>query len=529
MYFTSLGFLLFVTIVFILFYTICRKYQWQLLLVASYIFYALADIKFLPYILFTTISTYFIAIKLENIEDKSKAKIDLEDDKFIKKEIKANTKSTKLKFTALGLVLNFGLLGIVKYTNFIISNINQLVVNLGNSEPIGFMHIILPMGISFYIFKSMSYLIDVNRGKYKAQRNPFKFALYLSFFPQIIQGPISRFDYISKSLFETKKFEEEKIYHAIERILWGLFKKLVIADRLLVAVKVLISDTEQYQGMYVFVLMLMYTYQLYADFTGGIDITIGIGELFGVSMEENFKRPYAARNITDFWRRWHITMGTWFKDYLFFPISVSKPFRDLNKFSRKVFGDNIGKKVPVYLVTTITWFATGLWHGASWNFIVWGLLNGFVIILSQEMKPIFDKFHEKFDVKERKSFIIFQIIRTFFIVSAIRLLDVYRNVGITFAMFFGMFKFSNLNIFSDGSLLEIGLSIFDYIVLGVGFIIIVTISNIQEYKGVSVRKSLESCNWKLRHTIYSILFISIVMLGAYGSGYDVSQFIYNQF
>lgn len=529
MLFTSLEFLGFVSLIFVLYYTLFQSFQWQLLLLASYVFYAIADVSYLKYILVTSLISYFAGILLDNHLIKQERSLSLNESEISKeekKQIKSQGKAYRNRIIIIAVLINLLILGYVKYTNFLIFNLNSVLGGFGK-EPIGFMDIALPMGISFYIFKSVSYLIDIKRGKYKAQRNFFKFALYVSFFPQLVQGPISRYDFISKTLFAKHKFDEKNTYHAIERILWGLFKKLVIADRLSIAVRTLVANPEQYDGMYVFLLMLFYTFQLYGDFTGGIDITIGISQLFGIKSEENFEVPYSARNVADFWRRWHISMGTWFKDYVFYPLSLSSFMRKINKLSRKLFGDGFGKRFPVHLVSMITWFITGLWHGSTWNFIVWGLLNGLVIVISQELEPLYKKFHQKHDVLEKPAYILFQQIRTLLIVSVIRLLDIYRNVGMTFAMVMGIFTFKNLSLFTDGSLFEFGLRPSDYIVLFFAWIAVITVSKLQ-LKG-DVREYLDEKNWKMRHLLYICLFLSIVIFGAYGKGYDVSQFIYNQF
>ncbi|HOB20919.1 MAG TPA: MBOAT family O-acyltransferase, partial [Candidatus Atribacteria bacterium] len=254
------------------------------------------------------------------------------------------------------------------------------------------------MGISFYTFQTMGYIIDVYRGKHPAERNFFKLALFVSFFPQLIQGPISRFSDLAQTLYKEHSFDSRNISFGIQRILWGYFKKVVLADRILVAVNTLIKNPDTYQGAYVLIGMLFYAYQLYADFTGGIDITIGIAQVLGIEVKENFHRPYFSKNIVEYWRRWHITMGTWFRDYLFYPLSVSKPMLNISKHSRRLFGEALGKRIPVYLSTFIVWFATGIWHGASWNFIVWGLMNCVVILISQELKPFYDWFHSRFNV-----------------------------------------------------------------------------------------------------------------------------------
>ena len=296
------------------------------------------------------------------------------------------------------LFLNLGILAVLKYTNFAIANINFFLDAFHAGEPISFKNMILPMGISFYTFMAVGYLVDVYRGKYPAKKGLFSFALFISFFPQVIQGPISRFDDVSDDMWADHKFDRRAVSFGLQRILWGFFKKLVIADRILTAVNMIIHDPATYDGIYVFLGMMFYALELYADFTGGIDITIGTAELFGIHLKENFHRPYFSKNIAEYWRRWHITMGTWFTDYIFYPISVSEPMLKFNKFARKHFGEYIGKRMPVYTASAVVWFATGIWHGAAWNFIVWGMMNFVVLMISQELEPCYKRFHKHFSV-----------------------------------------------------------------------------------------------------------------------------------
>ncbi len=530
MLFTSYSFIIFITIIFILYYTIPKGLQWVLLLAASYLFYSLMSIKFLFYILFTTITTYFIGIKigeLHNIHSNyladHKASLSREE----KKSYRAFMKSRLWKWLLVCLLLNFGLLVIAKYTNFTIENINGILELIGSSKRLTFWNIALPMGISFYTFKTMSYIIDVYRGKYPPEKNIFKFALFVSYFPQLIQGPISRFDDLSETLFTEHSFDRKNLNFGLQRIMWGFFKKLVIADRMLVAVNTIIRDPEAYQGIFVFLGMLFYTYQLYADFTGGIDITIGISEVLGIKVRENFERPYFSKSITEFWRRWHITMGTWFKDYLFYPLSVWKPMLNFAKFSRNKFGNNFGKKLPVYLTTLIVWFTTGLWHGANWNFIAWGLTNGIVIIISLECKPFYNWFHNKFKVGGTFGFRLFQIIRTTLLMSAIRLFDLYRDVPMTLRMFGTIFTKPNIHMLFNGSLANLGLSLSDYFILLLGFVVLLIVSLVQ--RTGSVRGKIAESNMVVGYALNYALIIAILIFGAYGIGYDANQFIYNQF
>lgn len=544
MLFTSYEFLGFLLILFPLYYLIPKKGQWMLLLGASYIFYFMAGAYCLLYILATTVTVYLLGRKMEDLREEQgsylkehKAELGKEE----KKAYKSGIKRRQWRALLAGLFINLGILAVVKYTNFAIYNVNMALHFFGSARQFGFFDIALPMGISFYTFQALGYLIDVYRGTSKAERNPFRFALFVSFFPQLVQGPISRFHDLEKTLYAEHPFDRKTVSLGLQRILWGFFKKLVIADRMLVGVNEIIKNPESYGGAYVFAGMMFYALELYADFTGGIDITIGVAQVLGVTVTENFNRPYFSKSIKEYWRRWHITMGTWFTDYIFYPISVCKPMLKFSKFSREHFGEVIGKRMPVYLSSFAVWFATGIWHGASWNFIVWGLGNWAVIMISQEFTPLYQKFHEKvngrinrnreadrqFVLENNGVYRLFQILRTLLLMSCLRSFDCYRDVPLTFRMFGSMFTGGNWHILWDGSLLALGLSALDYGILVAGLVLLASVSLVQR-KG-SVRERIAAKAYPVRFAVWFGLFLAVLLMGAYGVGYDASQFIYNQF
>lgn len=534
MLFTSYSFIGFITLVFILYYTFPKKWQWQFLLAASYVFYFIASPSYLIFIGVTTVSTYFVGLKLDALLavqgeylKANKGAITREE----KKAYKAQMKHRMWKWLLACLLFNLGILAVLKYTNFMIANINGVLNAFHSDGQLSFVNLVLPMGISFYTFQTMGYIIDVYRGTCKAEKNLFRLALFVSFFPQLVQGPISRFSDLAKSLYERHDFDTRVVAYGLYRILWGYFKKMVVADRILPAVTTIIQDPDTYQGAFVLVGMLFYALELYADFTGGIDITIGIAETMGITVTENFERPYLSKNIKVYWKRWHITMGTWFTDYIFYPISVCKPMLKFSKFSRNKFGDFIGKRVPVYLSSFVVWFTTGIWHGASWNFIVWGLMNFVVIMISQECEPLYKKFHKRFDVKGKKWYGAFEIIRTVLLMSSLRMFDCYRDVPLTFRMFGNMFTHFNPMALNASAFLGLGLTGADYLVLVIGLAVMIAVSLLEEKKGGShgVRDRIFALPAVWKYAIFAVLVIVVILFGAYGIGYDQSQFIYNQF
>ncbi len=277
---------------------------------------------------------------------------------------------------------------------------------------------ILPLGISFYTFQACGYLIDVYRGKIQPDQNLGKFALFVSFFPQMVQGPISRYDELANQLFSPKKFDLPRIQNALQLFFWGLFKKLVIADRVAILVNTIFDNQQEYKGLVLLLGSLMYCIQIYTDFSGGIDIARAVAEGLGITLTNNFARPFFANSIENFWRRWHITLSSWTRDYIFYPLSLSKSFAKMGRTTRKVFGNEIGKKIPTLLAMIITFLVIGIWHGPNWKFVVYGLYNGGLIItgmiLEQPARNLISKMGIPTNVFIWK---LFQVIGTLILLS----------------------------------------------------------------------------------------------------------------
>ena len=530
MLFTSYEFLLFLLVVFVIYYLIPSKWQWAFLLVASYIFYAIASPLYLIFISVTGVTVYLAAVMMEEKSKQNaqyfksvRANLTREERKALKSRQKRKVRNIFLA----SLLLNLGILAVLKYANFTIVNINAMLRTFGSNARLGKVDLVLPMGISFYSFQAVSYLIDVYNGRVKAQRNPFRLMLFVSFFPQLVQGPISRYGDLSQTLYGPHKAEKKNITFGLQRILWGFFKKLVIADRILPGVKAIIAHPGKYDGEFAFIGMLFYALELYADFTGGIDITIGTAEVLGIRVQENFIRPYFSKSIKEYWKRWHISMGNWFTDYVFYPLSVSHALQKLGRWSRKHLGTAVGKRVPVYLASFLVWLATGIWHGAAWNFVAWGLGNFVIIMISQELEPLYLRFHEKTHVEGKTWWKAIQILRTFLIMSCLRMFDCYRDVPLTFRMFGSMFTDFHITDLNASNFLSLGMSGFDYLILVMSVILLISVSVIQ--RSGSVREKIAARPYLLQCLIWAGLFLAVILLGAYSIGYDANQFIYNQF
>lgn len=532
MAFTSLAFLLFAAITLLVYFTVPKPAQWCVLLAASYLFYFFAGAEYLIFICFTTVVSYLAARVMQARSDAEDAYVEANRktlEKSERKAFRAREKKKRFRILLLALFLTLGVLAVLKYTGFVLSGVRSVWTSLGN-KPFAIPSLLLPLGISFYTFQSVGYLIDVYRKKARAEKNLARFALFVSFFPQLIQGPISRFSDLGDQLFAEHKFSREQFFAGLLRVAFGCFKKLVVADTAMIGVRTLVENNAgnfSYQGVYVFLLILLYSAQIYGDFTGGIDITIGLAEMMGIRLAENFNRPFSSRSTKEYWRRWHITMGSWFSDYIFYPLSLSPKMQKLSKWSRAHLGMAIGQRVPVYLATIVTWFLTGLWHGAGLNFIVWGLLNCLVILVSQELQPLYDRFHRAFPkLATNRAWIFFQCARTFLLMGLIRSLDCYRNVGLTFRLWLSMFTAGNWGELFRGGLFSFGLTAWDFGVLLGGVLLITAVSTLG--KDAPLRHRIAKRPLLLCATLCA-LFLLILIFGSYGIGFDASDFIYAQF
>lgn len=502
MRFTMVSFALFAAVLLLLYYRIPKCWQWKLLLAASFCFYLWAGVEYLVFILFSVLTSFGTALQMErNRESLREQGI----------AFKALIKKKNRVWLTVCLLLNFAVLAVCKV--FLIVPTGDCFLSLG-----------LPLGISFYLFQTMGYVIDVYRGSVKAERNPFQFALFASYFPQLIQGPISKFSQLAPQLYSPHEYDGKQVSFGLQRMLWGYFKKLVIADRIAVAVATL--KAPEYTGTSFFVLTVFYAVQIYGDFTGGIDIALGLSQALGITLPENFIRPFFSKNIAEYWRRWHISLGAWMKDYIFYPISVSKPILRLSKAARKRWG-NFGKRLPVYVASVATWFVTGIWHGLTPNFVLWGMLNCFFIVLSEEFSPLYHRFHARFHLKEKKWYGGLEMLRMFVLMNLIRICDLFPDVGEYVRRIGSLVTTFNFHILWDGTLMKLGLSGLDYMILALGIMVMFTVSLFQEKKG-SVREILWS-KPKLRYCLLFVLFLVILLMGSYGVGYNAASFIYNQF
>lgn len=346
MLFNSINFALFLPVVFMLYWFVAGKNvkaQNILLLIASYFFYACWDWRFLFLLIFSTQLDYFTGIKIYEAE---------------------NSKS-RSKWLWLSIIINLGFLGVFKYYNFFAESMAYAITQLGGKVHVSTLQVILPVGISFYTFHGLSYVLDIFYRRIKPERNFTDYSVFVSFFPLLVAGPIERATHLLPQLIKKRDFDYNKAADGMRQILWGLFKKIAIADNCASFANTIFNNAGDYSGSTLALGALFFTFQIYCDFSGYSDIALGTARLFGIELLRNFAFPYFSRDIAEFWRRWHISLSSWFKDYLYIPLGGSR-----------------GGSWKRIRNTLIIFLVSGFWHGANWTFIIWGLLNALYIIPS---------------------------------------------------------------------------------------------------------------------------------------------------
>lgn len=529
----SLEFLVFMGILLIFFYKVKPAHQWIVLLIFSYGFYMFnGGYKVVIYMIITTITTYLGGIGIENMLNGYKNYIAENKPNLTREEAKAIKQKNLVKrrwLLTLIMLINFGILGYLKYSGFVLNQFARMFTAFNMDFNYTLPNLLLPLGISFYTFQSMGYLIDVHRGTCKADRNIFKFALFVSFFPQIIQGPISRYSQLAPQLEGEHPFVNRNLKFGAQRILWGYFKKLVIAERAGVIVNAVFDNYTGYSGFTIFFAVFVYAFQIYADFSGGIDIVLGAAEMLGIKMEENFKQPFMATSIAQYWQRWHITLGTWMRDYVFYTLALSKGFNRMSKWFRKHFGSELGKVIPAVVASFVVFFLVGVWHGASWKFIFYGVYNAIFVSSGTLLeKPYYNMKHKLRINEECISWKVFQVVRTLFIVTMGR----YFTRATSFTMAIEMCKrtFSEFNpwVLFDESFFYLGdIGRESFQILFVAIVVLMIVDLLHE-KGISIRTWLEKQDVIFRWFVNIAAIFSIVIYGQYGVGL-VARLIYQGF
>ncbi len=489
MLFNSLEFLLFFVVVTCLYFTIKSKWRWLLLLVSSYFFYGSWNFSYLVLIAASTIVTFYSGIFI----GKQNAKTNL-------------SEATKLKNKKLivtgSLILNFSILIFFKYYNFLVETFNFL-----SPVELNYSSLLLPVGVSFYVFQAASYTLDVYKKKIEPQHHLGKYALFVSFFPQLVAGPIEKAVNLLPQIENENSFQYERVRSGCLLMLWGIFKKVVIADHLGLFVSEVYGNAGETTGLIPVIATLFFTLQVYIDFSAYSEIAIGAARVLGFNLTTNFKRPYLATSFNDFWKRWHISLNSWFLEYLYIPLG----------------GSRLGKSKTIRNII-IVFLISGLWHGASWNFIIWGAINGcFLIFLDSLMNYQGSKKQQK-HLSANKHSLFSKIVRggfvtIFWAASLVFFRAETFNDAITIYQSMGL---GGLN-----KVFEYGLNQHAFIMVLLLLVMLYLIELFQE-SGVQEQR-IWSLPLPFRWSIYILLAISIIYLGAYGENLSDSSFIYFQF
>ncbi|MDE6659895.1 MAG: MBOAT family protein [Eubacterium sp.] len=528
-YFSLQYLLIFLPIVIVLYWLMPRKARRWVLLLASYTFFWLISGKLTVFLLITTLSIYLFGIWLEKLTDKRKLAAKGAADRAEKKAIKKAYQTKQRWVIFFATAVHIGALLVLKYTPFFLENVNAVIKACGSSFEIGIPKFLLPIGISFFSMQALSYILDVYHGVIKADRNYLRLSLYISFFPQIVEGPICKYADTAEQIYEVKQISYTNLMLGLERIAYGLMKKIVVADRLNILVETIYNDYSKFGGATVALGAVAYTIQLYMDFSGTMDAVCGTAQIFGIEMPENFKRPFFSKSISEFWKRWHITLGAWFRDYIFYPISMSKPMKNLTTSARKKIGNHFGPLIAGSIALFAVWFSNGLWHGAAWSYVFFGIYHFILILCGNIVTPFAKSLNEKLHIKEESfAYRLMQMVRTtIFVVigemffRALTLTDGFRM----FKKLVTEFSFSELK---NGYLSAFGVDIKDLIIVGVTLLIVFVVSILNE-KGINIRNELLKKNLLIRWAVFIALILFILIFGAYGIGYDPVDPIYANF
>lgn len=526
--YTSFAYLGMLAASFIFYMLVPLKHRWKVLLLFSYAFYFVNSKKYIVFILLSTLSIYLAGLMLNKIDDGfSMAKKGIP--KENKKDYKAIIGWQKKCVCVITVLLNLGILVFLKYFNFLGGTVNGLLNIFHVNKSVPMLKLMLPLGISFYTMSAISYVVDVYRGKYRASENLGKVALFLAFFPHIVEGPIGRFDLLAEQLYEGHKFDYNNMMLGLQLVFWGLFKKFVLADRANMMVTTIFNNYQEYSGLYIVVGMLLYTLLLYAEFSGCMDLVMGSAQMFGITMSKNFERPFISKTVSEFWRRWHMTLGSWFRDYVFYSVSLSKTFMKFSKKVKEKFSPYLGSIIPAAVAMFAVWFSTGIWHGASWKYVVYGLYYYVIMLIGMLIEPATVKMCEKIHLNRKSiGYRTFQLIRTFILVNIGMMMFRADTLGAFFHMFGSMFQNFSFAPIADGTIFEMGCDIKDFAVLIIGVILMLFVG-LYEEKGHSVRETIAKQNIAVRWICYYALIFAVLIFGAYGHGYQATGFIYAQF
>ncbi|MCR4955565.1 MAG: MBOAT family protein [Lachnospiraceae bacterium] len=515
-YNTNTYFIVFLPLAMILYQMTPKKKRYYTLLLVSVAFFMLISKYLIYWAAITTAVTFLGGLLIERT---------LKNKELERKQAKKKAS----RYVKIAIFIVVGILAGLKYTNFTIEIINKFSSSFGTGSNIALLKILVPIGISFYSMQGIGYLLDVFWKHIEAEKNFCKFALFMIFFPTLMEGPICRYSDVKDQLFEGERITEESMVKGAIRIGIGLFKRMLIADRLNGAINVLYKPSESYTGLMVMVIMIFTTVQLYMEFSGTIDIVIGSARIFHVKLPENFRQPFLAESAAEFWRRWHISLGTWFKNYIFYPVTTSKMMKKWNKFGRKHAGKYVTMVVTSAIALFPVWMLNGLWHGPKIPYIMYGVYYFVVLLLEIMLEPVGEKFWNLLQIDAKDKVVSrIRMFRTWIVIFVGEVLfraeTMQQFVSIMKNLFAGPWDGG----FFSGKILELGLDVGDYFVIIVATAIVFCI-DLKLEKNPNLYEDMVKYPIVYRWAIYYSVIMAIVIFGAYGEGYQPADLIYAGF
>ena len=498
MLFNSLKFLIFFPAVVLLYFVLPKRVRNLWLLVASYVFYMGWNAKYVVLLFTSTLITYLSGLLLERVKDSDRPE----------------TKKTALKkwVVAVSFLLNLGILFYFKYVNFFLDTLGAAASLVGLTLNVPKFDILLPVGISFFTFQALSYTVDVYRGEIGAEKSFLRSALFVSFFPQLVAGPIERSKNLLQQLDTPKSFDFDRAREGFVLMLWGYFLKIVLADRIAIFVDTVYGDIAAFPGWYLIAATVLFAVQIYCDFGGYSTIAVGAAKILGIELMENFDAPYLSTSVSQFWRRWHISLTSWFKDYLYIPLGGSRK-----------------GKLRKYLNKMIVFLVSGLWHGADATFVIWGGLNGLYQVLGEALAPARDKACIHLGLhREKACHKIAQGIITFLLIDFSWIF--FRAADFTQAasVIRSIFTAANPWVLFDGSLYGCGLDRknFTLMLLGIGLLFL---ADLCKRRGLALHRVLLGQDWWARIVLIAAAILALLVFGKWGPGFNQASFIYFQF
>ncbi len=527
-YHTAMYLFVFLPVVLLVYQLTPQKFKWAVLLGAGYIFFWSFSGKLLLFLIGTTLFTHYIGVWLSWLKCCCAGEAE-RTEKNERKAVKNRYKKKERLVLAFGIFMLMAVLAYLKYYNFFAQNANVVLGYTGLNFAFQAKQLLLPIGISFYTLQAIGYMADVYWEKIPAEKHLGKLALFLAFFPQIMEGPIGMYSQTADQLWECRSLKRENLTSGAVRIVWGLFKKMLVADRLYVLVCEAFGHYAKYSGAVIAVAAIAYTVQLYMEFSGGMDIVIGSGKLFGVTLPENFLQPFASGNAAEFWRRWHITLGVWLKTYIFYPMSVSSIVKRWNRFGKRHVGKHLTKVGVSAIALFPVWICNGLWHGTGWNYVFYGMYYFTILLFGVAAEPARNKILAACHIDEEAFYWkITRILKTWVIIFVGELFFRADGLRAGFHMFRSMFRDFDLHIFWDETLLGFGLDQGDYLVIATGCLTVAVVGVIKERRllgDAPLARMWTPARWVL----YYALIFSVVIFGAYGIGYQQVDLIYAGF